>query len=325
MLNLSKGWFFTGLLAFSVLLASISESMGRTFATIGTGGVTGVYYPTGGAIAKMVNEKRSDYDIRLSVESTGGSVYNINAVTSGDLEFGIAQSDLQSQAWNGAGDWEGRAQEKLRSVFGLHPEIITLVAAAESDIRTVQDLKDHRVNIGNPGSGNRANAIDVLTASGVDWENDLRAESLKASEAPRMLQDSRLDAFFYTVGHPNGAINEATSGRRTVRFVPITGLDDFVTEHPYYTVAEIPVDLYPMAENKEPVPSIGVVTTLITSEDVNEDTVYAVAREVIQNFDSFKTLHPALERLKREDLLRGLTAPMHPGAERAFREAGMMP
>ncbi len=315
--------FFIALVASAILLIS-AEASARTFATIGTGGVTGVYYPTGGAIARMVNEKRREHNIRMSVESTGGSVYNINAVVSGDLEFGIAQSDLQSQAWQGEGDWSGNPQTSIRAVCGLHPEIITLIAAEDSGISSLADLRGKRVNIGNPGSGNRANAIDVLTAAGLDWENDLDAESLKAAEAPRMLQDDRIDAFFYTVGHPNGAISEATSGRRKVRFVPVTGVEELVEARSYYRVADIPVDLYPMAANEAQVTSIGVVTTLITSEEVDEQLVYVVTRELIDNFDTFKELHPALQRLERADLLQGLTAPLHPGAERAYREAGLL-
>jgi TRAP transporter TAXI family solute receptor len=294
------------------------------FVTLGTGGVTGVYYPTGGAIAKLVNDRRDTYGIRMSVESTGGSVYNINAVVGGDLDFGIAQSDLQHHAVVGAGEWADRPQASLRFVMGLHPEIITLMAAEDSGIVTLPDLRGKRVNIGNPGSGNRANAIDVLQAAGMDWKTDLAAESLKAAEAPRLLQDSRLDAFFYTVGHPNGAISEASSGRRKVRFVPITGLTDFLADHPYYSEVTIPTELYPMTVSTGAVASIGVITTLISSEQVPEDVVYAVVKEVHTHFENFRTLHPALERLQPADLLRGRSAPMHPGAERYFREAGLL-
>ncbi|MBC7360646.1 MAG: TAXI family TRAP transporter solute-binding subunit, partial [Desulfacinum sp.] len=127
-----------------------------TFVTIGTGGITGVYYPTGGAICKIVNNKRDQYGIRCTVESTGGSVFNINAVLAGDLEFGIAQSDRQYQAIKGEAEWQDKGpQQDLRAVFSIHPEAITLVAAEDAGIKSVQDLKGKRVNIGNPGSGQR--------------------------------------------------------------------------------------------------------------------------------------------------------------------------
>ncbi|HAY38749.1 MAG TPA: C4-dicarboxylate ABC transporter substrate-binding protein, partial [Desulfobacteraceae bacterium] len=176
-----------------------------TFVTIGTGGITGVYYPTGGAIAKMVNNKRKEYGIRATVESTGGSVFNVNAVMAADLEFGIVQSDRQYQAWHGEAEWKDKGkQEDLRAVFTIHPEAITLVAADDAGINSIQDLKGKRVNIGNVGSGYRQNAIDALEANGLNFEKDFNAESLKAAEAPGLIQDGRLDAAFYTVGHPSG-------------------------------------------------------------------------------------------------------------------------
>lgn len=304
-------------------LTACGEGGGATtFVTIGTGGVTGVYYPTGDAIAKMVNDRSETYGIRASVESTGGSVYNINAVVAGDLEFGIAQSDRNHQAWTGTEDWSGSPQTSLRSVLSLHPEVVTLVAAEDSGIRSLADLKGRRVNIGNPGSGHRGNALDILRAASIDPDQDLMVESLQASEAPKMLQDGRLDAFFYTVGHPNGAIQEATNGKRIVRFVPITGMQALLSERPYYSEASIPGALYPRAAGDGgDVPSIGVVTTLITSSDVPEEVVYAVAKEVVDNLDQFRGVHPALAALTRSGMRRGLSAPLHPGAQRYFDEA----
>ncbi|MFP4379191.1 MAG: TAXI family TRAP transporter solute-binding subunit [Candidatus Sumerlaeia bacterium] len=299
------------------------ESGARQFATIGTGGLTGVYYPTGGAIAKMVNDKK-DYNIKCSVESTGGSVFNINAVLQGDLDFGIAQSDRQFQAWNGLAEWEDAGpQKKLRSVFSIHPELVTLIAADDADINSLMDLKGKRVNIGNPGSGQRQNAIDALANAGIDWEKDLRAESVKAAEGPGLLQDDRIDAFFYTVGHPNGAIKEATAGRRKVHFVPITGVEALLEKNPYYAVAEIPIEFYEQATNEQDVTTFGVKATLICSEDTPDEVVYAITKEVFDNLDKFKTLHEAYKGLTRERMLEGLTAPLHPGAMKYYQEAGL--
>lgn len=301
------------------------ETGQRYFATIGTGGVTGVYYPTGGAMAKLVNAGTAGHGVRLSVESTGGSVYNLNAVSSGQLQFGMAQADLHYQAWNGLGEWAEAPLGNLRSVMALHPEVVTLVAAADTGILTLADLRDRHVNLGNPGSGNRANAEQVLAAAGLDPDTDVRAEALPAAEAPRLIQDDRLDAFFYTVGHPNGAISEATSGRRAVRFVPIEFPETFFAERPYFRKADIPVVLYPQAANEGPVASIGVATTLVTSESVEEPVVYALVSAVLDGFDEFRGTHPALQNLQPADLVEGLTAPLHPGAERAYRERGLIP
>jgi TRAP transporter TAXI family solute receptor len=295
------------------------------FATIGTGGVTGVYYPAGGAIAKMVNKTRDEHGIRVAVESTAGSVFNINAVLSGDLDFGIAQSDRQYQAINGLADWEEKGpQPELRAICSLHPEAVTLVAAVDAGIEELADLRGKRVNIGNPGSGQRGNSIDVLSTAGIDWREDIRAEGLKASECAKMLQDERIDAFFYTVGHPAGAITEATAGRQKIRIVPITGMETLLERVPYYAETIVPHALYPNAANTEDVPTIGVMTTLVTSAEVPAHVVYTLTRALFESLDEFKEQHPAFASLTPDGMLLGLTAPLHEGAERYYLEAGLI-
>ena len=295
------------------------------FVTIGTGGITGVYYPTGGAIAQLVNKKRSEYGIRCTVESTGGSVFNVNAIMAGDLEFGVVQSDRQFQAFNGSpnSEWEGKPQEDLRAVFSIHPESITLAAAVDANIESIQDLKGKRVNIGNPGSGQRQNSIDALEANGIDYEKDLIAEGVKAAEAPGLLQDGRIDAFFYTVGHPSGAIKEATAGVRKVRFVPISNVETLLTKYPYYAKAFVPIKMYDGAVNDSDVETFGVMATFVTSAKVPDNIVYAVTKEVFDNFEDFKKLHPAYEVLTKEGMLEGLSAPIHPGAMKYYTEVGL--
>lgn len=294
------------------------------YVTIGTGGITGVYYPTGGAIAKIVNKKRDVYNIRCTVESTGGSVFNVNAVMAGDLEFGVVQSDRQYQAMKGMAEWESKGpQADLRAVFSIHPESVTLVAAEDAKIMDVRDLKGKHVNIGNPGSGQRQNSIDALQAVGLNYESDLDAEGVKAAEAPGLLQDGRIDAFFYTVGHPSGAIKEATAGARKVRFVPITGIDSLLAQFPYYAKSFVPVKLYPGAVNDADVETFGVKATFVTSAKVPDDVVYAITKEVFENFDDFKNLHPAYAVLTKQGMLEGLSAPIHPGAMKYYKEAGL--
>ncbi len=324
---MKKGLFLGAALAASMLLGLGTAQAKTQFVTIGTGGITGVYYPTGGAIAKMVNKKKKEYGIRATVESTGGSVFNINAVMNGDLEFGIAQSDRQYQAVQGTAEWKDKGpQEDLRAVFSIHPESVTLVAAVDAGINEIKDLKGKKVNIGNPGSGQRQNAIDALDAVGINYEKDLKAESIKASEAASLLQDGRIDAFFYTVGHPSGSIKEATSGARKVRLASITGtgIDALLAKYPYYAKATIPVSLYPGAQNDKDVDTFGVKATLITSAKVSDDVVYAITKEVFDNFDEFKKLHPAYATLTKEQMLQGLSAPLHPGAIKYFKETGLM-
>lgn len=300
------------------------KTSSKTFVTIGTGGVTGVYYPTGGAISKMVNKKAAEYNLKATVESTGGSVFNINAILSGDLEFGIAQSDRQTQAYTGTADWaEAGPQKKLRAVFSIHTELVTLLAADDENINSIADLRGKTVNIGNPGSGNRGNAIDALENAGINWEMDLKAEGLKASEAAKMLQDGRIDAYFYTVGHPSGSFKEATAGKRKVHFVPITNVEGLLAKYPFYAKSNIPISFYPQATNTSDVPTYGVKATLCTSSDVSADVVYAITKEVFENFEEFKGLHPAYSVLTKESMLDGLSAPIHDGAMRYFKEAGL--
>ena len=319
-------FFLMALLLSSAVFANGGQEGGasKTFVTIGTGGVTGVYYPTGGAISKMVNKKFDEYGIKATVESTGGSVFNVNAIMSGDLEFGIVQSDRQYQAYNGLADWEEAGkQEKLRAVFSIHPELVTLIAADDAGIKTFEDLKGKVVNIGNSGSGHRGNAIDAFTAYGMNIETDIKAESLKAAESAKMLQDGRIDAYFYTVGHPNGSIKEATSGARKTHFVPITKVDSLIEKYPFYAYSYVPASEYPGASNTENVKTFGVKATLCTSADVPDEVVYVITKEVFENFDEFKTLHPAYKVLTKESMLEGLSAPMHPGALKYYEEAGL--
>ncbi len=314
------------LLAATMLLFATAQAK-TTFVTIGTGGITGVYYPTGGAIAKMINKKKKEYGIRATVESTGGSVFNVNAVMAGDLEFGVVQSDRQYQAINGLAEWKDKGPQKdLRAVFSIHPETVTLVAAVDSGIKTINDVKGKKINIGNPGSGQRQNAIDALEAVGIDVKKDIKAESIKASEAASLLQDGRIDAFFYTVGHPSGAIKEATSGARKVLIADVAGpgIDKLLAKFPYYAKATINHKLYPGAQNDKDIQTFGVKATFVTSAKIPDEVVYAITKEVFENFDDFKKLHPAYAGLTKQNMLEGLSAPIHPGAMKYYKEAGLM-
>jgi len=320
-----KKIFISLILLFLLSFLPVKGQCRLTFVTIGTGGVTGVYYPTGGAISRIVNKKSKIYHLKVTVESTAGSVYNINAVCSGDLEFGIAQSDRQYQAWYGLKEWKGRPQKKLRSVFSIHPESVTLIATDESGIWSLKDLKGKRVAIGNPGSGQLGNSRDALWLAGLDEKKDIKAEYIKAVEAAEALQDERIDAYFYTVGHPNGSIKEATAGRIKVHIVPIPNVEPLLKKFSYYAKSYIPKKFYPNLTNKEDlIPTFGVKATFVTSIDVPENVVYAIVKEVFDNFEAFKKLHPAYSVLTKKDMLKGLTAPLHPGAIKYYKETGLI-
>jgi len=311
--------------AAAVALAGGMAHAQQTFMSIGTGGVTGVYYPAGGAICRLVNSGRSDHGIRCGVESTGGSIFNINAVRSGELEFGVAQSDWQFHAYNGTSQFaETGAFEDLRAVFSLHPEPFTVVARADAGITNFEDLRGKRVNIGNPGSGQRGTMDVVMEALGWTLDDFAVASELPPAEQAAALCDNNIDAMIYTVGHPSGAIQEATTACDAV-LVNVTGeaIEALVAENPYYRVATIPGGMYRGSDAD--VTTFGVGATFVTSADVSEEVVYQTVRAVFENIDQFRALHPALAILDPAQMVAdGNSAPLHDGAIRYYTEAGLM-
>ncbi len=295
----------------------------QEFITIGTGGVTGVYYPTGGAICRLVNKGRKEHGIRCSVESTGGSVYNINTIREGELEFGVAQSDWQFHAFNGSSKFEDAGPfEGLRAVFSVHPEPFTVVARADAGVATFDDLKGKRVNIGNPGSGQRGTMEVLIEALGWTKGDFALATELKAAEQSAALCDNQIDAMVYTVGHPSGSIQEATTACDAV-LVTVEGsaVDGLINDNPFYRSATIPGGMY--RGNDGDTMTFGVGATFVTSTDVSEDAVYTVVKSVMENIDDFKKLHPAFANLDPKEMATaGLSAPLHDGAAKYYREQG---
>ena len=320
---------FMYLLAFAVAASFVPVSQAvaleNQFVTIGTGGVTGVYYPTGGAICRLVNKTRKEHGIRCSVERTGGSVYNLNAIAAGELDMGVAQSDWQYHAYHGTSKFADQGPNKdLRAVFSVHPEPFTVVARKDSGIKNFEDLKGKRVNIGNPGSGQRGTMEVVMNAYG--WTNDdfKLASELKSAEQAAALCDNKIDAMIFTVGHPSGSIKEATTSCDSV-LVNVTGpkIDKLVKDNAYYRFATIPGGMYRGTD--EDTKTFGVGATFVSSAKVPEDVIYNVVKAVFENFDDFKKLHPAFANLKKEEMIKdGLSAPLHAGAIKYYKEAGLM-
>jgi len=301
-------------------------AMAEEFITIGTGGVTGVYYPTGGAICRLVNKGRKEHGIRCSVESTGGSIYNIKTIRAGELEFGVAQSDWQYHAYNGTSDnfKDDGAFEGLRAVFSIHPEPFTVVARADSGIKTFEDLKGKRVNLGNPGSGARGTFEVVMGALGWTAADFALAAELKPAEQSAALCDNQVDAIVFTVGHPSGTIQEATTACDSV-LVNVTGpaIDKLIAENSYYRSATIPGGMYRGTD--EDVTTFGVGATFVTSTDVSDEAVYTVVKAVFDNFDDFRGLHPAFANLDPKEMATaGLSAPLHDGAAKYYKEKGLI-
>ncbi len=311
------------IVAFAVafMLAPSVAVAQQKFVTIGTGGVTGVYYAVGGAICRLVNKDRAKTGIRCSVESTGGSVYNVNAVKSSELDFGMAQSDVQYQDSHGTGSFK-EADKDLRAVFSVHPEPFTLVARKEANIGKFTDLKGKRVNIGNPGSGTRSAMEELLAAENMKASDFALASELKADEHGPALCDNKIDAFFYGVGHPSANIQDPTT-TCGAKLVPLqdAAVDDLVKKHPYYAKVVIPGGIY--ANNPQPTPTYGVLATMVSSAKVPADVVYTITKAVFENLDEFKKLHPAFAHLSAENMIKdGLSAPIHEGAMRYYKEKG---
>lgn len=307
------------------LTVSAPAAMAEEFITIGTGGVTGVYYPTGGAICRLVNQGRRDHGIRCSVESTGGSVYNINTIREGELEFGVAQSDWQYHAFNGTSRFEEQgAFEGLRAVFSVHPEPFTVVARADAGITSLADLEGKRVNIGNPGSGQRGTMEVVMEKMGWTTDSFALASELKAAEQSSALCDNQIDAMIYTVGHPSGSIQEATTACDSV-LVEVSGpeIEALIADNSYYRAATIPGGMY--RGNDEDIMTFGVGATFVSSDAVSEEVVYVLVSAVFENIEDFRGLHPAFADLDPQEMASaGLSAPIHPGAAKYFREQGWM-
>jgi uncharacterized protein len=295
----------------------------QKFITIGTGGVTGVYYAAGGAICRLVNKDRAKHGIRCSVESTGGSVFNVNTIKAGELDMGVTQSDVQYNAVKGVGPFQkDGAFRDLRAVFALHPEPVTVVARKEANAKSFADFKGKRFNVGNPGSGTRATAEELLAAMGWKLSDFSLASELKADEHGPALCDGKIDGFLYLVGHPSANIQDPTTVCGA-KLVSVTGpaVDKLVKEKPYYAKATIPAGLYP--GNDQATQTYGVLATMVSSSKVPAETIYQVTRAVFENFDEFKKLHPALANLDPKNMVKdGLSAPLHDGAVKYYKEKG---
>ncbi len=296
----------------------------QQFISIGTGGVTGVYYPTGGAICRLVNKDRKEHGIRCSAESTGGSIYNINTIRAGELEFGVAQSDWQYHAYNGTSKFEDQGKfENLRAVFSVHPEPVTVIAHPDSGIDSIDAVKGKRFNIGEPGSGIEGTWSVMEDALGWGRDDLKLAAEMKFAETSSALCDGKIDGYFGVVGHPSAAVQEAVA-TCDAQLVAVSGdaIDKLVEDNSFYRKAVVPAGMY---NNAEDVDTFGVGATFVSSADVPEEVVYVVVKAIFENFDAFKKLHPAFGNLKEEEMISdSLSAPLHDGAAKYYKERGWM-
>lgn len=321
---MKKLTMLTAALAISASFASPAVFAQQKFVTIGTGGVTGVYYAAGGAICRLMNKDKAKHGMRCSVESTGGSVYNINTIKAGELDFGVAQSDVAYNAMKGENQFKGAAFAELRSVFSIHPEPLVVLARKDAKIVSLADFKGKRFNIGNPGSGQRATMEVLLAAMGMKMSDFSLVSEMKADEHGPALCDNKIDGFAYVVGNPSANIQDPTTtcGAQLVNVIG-PAVDKLVKTYPYYAAVTIPGGMY--AANPNPTNTYGVVAAFVTSSKVSNDVVYTMVKAVFENLDDFKKLHPAFAHLDPKEMIKnGLSAPLHDGAVQYYKEKGWM-
>ncbi len=300
-----------------------SHAAEQRFVSIGTGGLTGVYYPAGGAICRFLNKDRSGHGVRCLVEATGGSLDNLAGLESGELAFGIVQSDVQANAYLGQARWKDTAFRTLRAVFSIHAEPVTMLAREGSNIHGLGDLTGKKVNIGNPGSGQYA-TWEIMESEGLVARKELaEVTELKSSAVGQALCDGRIDSYFWLVGHPS-ALTQETISSCDARLVPIAGeaVDNLLLKYPYYRKAKIPAGMY---NNEDDINTFGVGAIVVTTDNIPEDVVYTVVKTVFENIDNFRRLHPAFGQLDEQEMIRdSLIAPLHPGALKYYMERGWL-
>lgn len=320
------------LLASVAIFASLNTSSAfaaTKFVNIATGSITGVYYPAGGAVCRFVNLGRKDHNIRCSAESTGGSVANLNSLRKDTTEFAIVQSDWQYHAYNGSGFFGDQEPFKnLRSIFSLYTETFAVGVLESSGISKLDDLVGKKVNFGPQGSGMYA-TMEVLSKV-KNWNKSSFASvtTIDPSEQITALCSGKIDAMIYTAGNPNGILQEATQQANPKCKVKILSVDrdtiDKLTKsNPFYVKAIIPGGMY--RGNPNDIETFGVKATLVTSNKVPDDMVYSLTKAVFSNFDDFKTLHPVFSSMTKKNIIKdGNSAPLHPGALKYYKEAGLL-
>ncbi|MEJ8835762.1 TAXI family TRAP transporter solute-binding subunit [Ramlibacter sp. AN1133] len=306
----------------AAVLAFAGAAHAQQFFRIGTGGTAGTYYPVGGMIANAVSQPGK---IVATAQASNGSLANVNAIASGSLEAGLSQSDVATWAFTGTGAFEGKPKvPDLRLIANLYPESIHLVVKKGSGIRSVADLKGKRVALDEPGSGTLIDARMVLAAYGVK-ESDIKPDYIKPNQAGDKLKDGSLDAFFFVGGAPAGAIAELASSGVGIELVPLGGpqAQALLKSSPWFAVDHIPAGTY---KDVPAVDTLAVGAQLVTSVKVPADTVYQITKAMYSE-STQKTLaagHAKGKFITKENAVKGAGIPFHPGAEKFYKEAGLI-
>jgi TRAP transporter TAXI family solute receptor len=308
--------------AFAAVFAFAGAAHAQQFFRIGTGGTAGTYYPVGGMIANAVSQPGK---IVATAQASNGSLANVNAIAGGSLEAGLSQSDVATWAYTGTGAFEGKPKiADLRLIANLYPESIHLVVKKGSGIKSVADLKGKRVALDEPGSGTLINARMVLAAWGVK-ETDIKPDYIKPNQAGDKLKDGSLDAFFFVGGAPAGAIAELASSGAGIELVPLAGpqADALMKTSSWFAVDNIAAGTY---KDVPAVQTLAVGAQLVTSAKIPADTVYEITKAMYSDATQ-KTLaagHAKGKFITKENAIKGAGIPFHPGAEKFYKEAGLL-
>lgn len=308
--------------ALAATLAFGGAAQAQQFFRIGTGGTAGTYYPVGGMIANAVSQPGK---IIATAQATNGSLANVNGVASGSMEAGFSQSDVATWAYTGTGAFEGKPKvADLRMIANLYPESIHLVVKKGSGIKSVADLKGKRVALDEPGSGTLIDARMVLAAYGVK-ESDIKPEYIKPNQAGDKLKDGALDAFFFVGGSPAGAIAELASSGAGIELIPLGGpqAEALRKASPFFAVDNIAAGTY---KDVPAVQTLAVGAQLVTNAKVDTETVYQITKalygEAAQK--ALQAGHAKGKFITRENAVQGVGIPYHPGAEKFYREVGLI-
>ncbi len=317
-----KSLFLVALLALALSSGGLAA---KVFITIGSGSMTGVYYPVSSGIAKMINTYLAKDGIRANARSTGGSAFNVKAIANGQLQAALAQNDVTYFAYNGLTQtFEGRPVKAIRGIGTLYPEFLHILARPGSGIKTLADLKGKKVYVGDIGSGVEQTTKRVFEAAGLTFGDLAQAVRGKAGQAVELLQDGKIDAMFYVVGAGSAAMQQATEIAKAY-FVPLPLdiIQKLINKYPYYTQVIIPAGTYKGQDLS--VPTVGVKATFIISKDIPDEVVYKIAKLLfVDKVDEFKAIHPALGTFfSVKKALDGLTIPLHPGAAKLYNELGI--
>jgi TRAP transporter TAXI family solute receptor len=309
-------------------LGTVGATAGKQFVVIGTGGANGVYYAAGRAVCDTVNKRSaaesSNPDTRCAAPVTGGSIYNIASIRTGTLDMGVVQSDWQHHAYHGTSKFSGQSYKKLRALFSLHSEPFHMLVGKGADIKNWADLAGKTVNIGNVGSGQRGTFEVLMMAHGTDASHFGKVTELDSGKHTDALCSGQIDAYGYTVGMPDaGAARAITDCGASIIDLNSEAEKGLIADNPFYASTIIPKDTYAIIDND--VHTFGVMATMVASTDMSEETAYEIVRAVFENIADLRKSHPAFANLKPDEMMKsGISAPLHRGAVKYYREKGWM-